>query len=298
MVVDRERWIALGGAVAVHLLLFAVLGFGLTAEPEPPANAANKPLIQARAVSEEQVMEPHRRRVAEEQAERQRIAEQKRRAEVARQQAAAERKRQAEASRRAEEEARRKAAESRRQAELKRKQEAEKARLAELEKQRRIEAERRAEEAHKQAEARRIAEERARQQADAERLRRETEEQARREAEARLKAAMAAEEARLAEEASARQQARLNTAQSQYVADISNKVQRNWLRPSGSRGSYCRVLIRQIPGGEVVDVRLSDCDGDVAFQRSVEAAVRKASPLPAPPVPEVFEREIEFIFEP
>jgi colicin import membrane protein len=36
----------------------------------------------------------------------------------------------------------------------------------------------------------------------------------------------------------------------------------------------------------------------VAFQRSVEAAVRKASPLPAPPDPEVFDREIEFVFEP
>jgi len=75
-------------------------------------------------------------------------------------------------------------------------------------------------------------------------------------------------------------------------------VQRNWLRPSGSVGSYCRVLIHQIPGGEVVNVRLTECDGDAAFQRSVESAVRKASPLPAPPEPELFEREIEFIFEP
>lgn len=284
----RERLIGLSGAVAVHLVLFAVLGFGISSPREPAQQAGLKPVIQASAVSEEQVMEPYRRRQADKAEQREADAA-RQRAEEARKQEEAQKKRQAE------EEVKREAAERRRQAELKKKQEAEQARLAEQEKQRKIEAERKAEEARKKAEAERQAEE-ARKKAEAERQAEEARLKA--EAEARLKAALAAEDARLAEEAQQRRQARLDTAQKQYVADITNKVQSNWRRLSGSQGSYCRVLIHQIPGGEVVNVRLLECDGDVPFQRSVESAVRKASPLPAPPDPALFEREIEFIFEP
>jgi colicin import membrane protein len=278
-----DRWSALIWAIVIHLLLFVVLSFGLSSSKEPPATAALKPVIQASAVNEAQVMEPYRRRLEEEAAQKRRVAEQKRqaaekkrRAEEARRKAAAEKKRQAE------EAARRKAAEQKRLAEQKRKQEAEKARLAALEKQRKIEAERKAAE--------------ARQQAEAERKRIEA--QQRREAEARLKAQMAAEAERMAQEEQRIRSAQLSRLQDQYVADITNKVQRNWLRPPDSRGTLCSVLINQIPGGEIVGVRVTDCDGDVAFQRSVEAAVRKASPLPQPPEPELFQREIEFVFRP
>ena len=79
--------------------------------------------------------------------------------------------------------------------------------------------------------------------------------------------------------------------------DIKGKVERNWRRPPAvPTGTQCTVLMVQIPGGEVVDMRLDDCTGGMAFERSVEAAVRKASPLPDPPAPELFDREIEFIF--
>lgn len=272
---DRDRWIALAGAIAVHIVLFAVIALGLTPRDKPAVSAQLKPVIKASAVSEEQVMEPYRKRLEAEAAEKRRIAEErrraaeaKRRAEEARKKAAAEKKRKAE-------EAARRQAEAKRQAELKRKQEAEKARLAELERQRKIEAERKAAEAEKK------------------RL-----ESQRREAEERLKAQMAAEAEKLALEQQQFRSARISRLQDQYVAEITNKVERNWLRPPDSRGSLCSVLINQIPGGEIVGVRVTDCDGDVAFKRSVEAAVRKASPLPRPPEAELFQREIEFIFRP
>lgn len=275
---DRDRWIALGGAVAVHVVLFAVIAFGLTPRDKPALSAQLKPVIQASAVSEAQVMEPYRKRLEAEAAEQRRAVEAKRRAEEARRKAAAEKKRQAE-------EAARRRAEQARLAELKKQQEAEKARLAERERQRKIEAERKAAEA-------------ARKKAEAERQRQEAEAQARREAEQRLRQQMAAEAERLAQEEQQYRSARFSRLQNQYVAEITNKVQRNWLRPPDSRGSLCTVVINQLPGGEIVGVQVTDCDGDVAFQRSVEAAVRKASPLPQPPERELFQREIEFVFRP
>lgn len=280
----KDRLIGIGGAVLIHLLLIGLLAFNIERRPEAPASQAVKPLVQARVVSEEEVMEPQRRRQAEEEARQRRIEEERRRAEEAKQKAAEEQKRKVEA-------------EKQRQAELKKKQEAEKARLAEQERQRKIEAEkqrkaeaeRKAAEERKKAEAERKAAE-ERKKAEAERKRQEAEEQ--------LKQAMAAEAERIAQEEQRMRAMQLSGLQEQYKSLIKNKVERNWRRPTGSHGTHCRVVIHQIPGGEVIDVRLTDCDGDVAFQRSVEAAVRKASPLPPAPDPEVFDREIEFVFEP
>ncbi len=255
MAADSDRWSALGWAIAIHLLLFGLITFGLSSRK--PVAVSVAPIIQATAVSEEQVMEPQRRRQAEEAAKKKRIADEKRRV-----------------------------AEQKRQAELKKKQEAEKARLAALEKQRKMEAERKAAE-----EAKRKAEE-EKQKAEAEEAKK------RKEVEDQLKAQMAAEAERLAADAKRLDSARLNRLQDQYVADITNKVQRNWLRPPDSRGTYCSVVINQIPGGDITGIRVTDCDGDVAFQRSVEAAVQKSSPLPMPREPELFQREIEFVFRP
>ena len=79
------------------------------------------------------------------------------------------------------------------------------------------------------------------------------------------------------------------------------KVMRNWLRPAGARaGLSCTVAVSLIPGGEVLNARVSRSSGDSFFDRSVESAVLKASPLPLPPDGALFERfrELEFIFNP
>ncbi len=196
-------------------------------------------------------------------------------------------------AREAEEQRKREAAERKRKA-----AEAEKRRRAE-EKRKKAEAEKKrlAEEKRKQAEAekKRLAEEK-RKQAEAERKRREAEDKKRREE--ALMRQMAEEAERLAEEDARQHQAQLSRQQLQYVSDIQNKVSRNWLRPAGSTGTLCSVLINQIPSGDVVGVQVTDCDGDIAFKQSVERAVRKASPLPLPADPELFQREIEFVFTP
>ncbi len=85
----------------------------------------------------------------------------------------------------------------------------------------------------------------------------------------------------------------------QYTEVIRQKVERNWIRPGSAReGINCVVLVKQIPGGEVVDVRVSECNGDSAVVRSIEAAVLRASPLPPPPDRSLFERSLRFNFRP
>ncbi len=84
-----------------------------------------------------------------------------------------------------------------------------------------------------------------------------------------------------------------------YIMQIAQKVENNWLRPvASSEGQSCDVIVTQTMMGDVIDVRLQSCTSDNAFQRSVERAVRKASPLPVPPDPELFDREIYFKFKP
>jgi colicin import membrane protein len=85
----------------------------------------------------------------------------------------------------------------------------------------------------------------------------------------------------------------------QYIAQIQARVQRNWNRPATARpGINCVVHVTQVPGGEVVGVRVGECNGDDSVRSSIEAAVLKASPLPEPPDPALFERNLRLEFKP
>ncbi|MFZ5578865.1 MAG: cell envelope integrity protein TolA, partial [Pseudomonadota bacterium] len=111
-----------------------------------------------------------------------------------------------------------------------------------------------------------------------------------------LAAQLAAEENAAANAANAR---RLNGLKDQYIAAIKAKVERNWLKPSTAQpGMSCEVHVVQMPGGMVMDVKVEKCTGDELFKRSVISAVEKASPLPAPPDPALFDRELVFNFKP
>ncbi len=72
-----------------------------------------------------------------------------------------------------------------------------------------------------------------------------------------------------------------------------------WVRPDTiPRGQRCRLTIRQLPGGEVVDVQFAaGCPYDDAGRRSVEAAVLRAQPLPYRGFESVFQRTLNFTFE-
>ena len=91
----------------------------------------------------------------------------------------------------------------------------------------------------------------------------------------------------------------VSDARAAYIMLIAQKVENNWLRPASTDDEQsCEVIVTQTMMGDVIDVRLQFCTSDNAFQRSVERAVRKASPLPMPLDPELFDREIYFKFKP
>lgn len=150
-----------------------------------------------------------------------------------------------------------------------------------------VEADRQArEKAEKEkAERERVARERA----DRERREREEADRTRREAE--LAGQLAAERQR---------DAARNSAQARQYADlIRARIERAWNRPPSARvGLSCEVRVTQIPGGTVTAVQIGRCNGDDAVRQSIEAAVYRASPLPQPPDPALFERELIFNFAP
>jgi colicin import membrane protein len=81
--------------------------------------------------------------------------------------------------------------------------------------------------------------------------------------------------------------------QAAYIVAIRDAVLRQWTRPeSVPLGVPCQVAIRQIPGGEVVQVEVSaSCPYDQLGKRSLEAAILKASPLPYAGFEDVFVRD-------
>jgi len=84
-----------------------------------------------------------------------------------------------------------------------------------------------------------------------------------------------------------------------YAAAIQEAILRNWTRPETvSLGQRCRLTIRQIPGGQVIDVQVApSCPYDDLGRRSVEAAVLKAQPLPYAGFESVFQRTLTLNFE-
>lgn len=136
----------------------------------------------------------------------------------------------------------------------------------------------------------------------------EAEHQAEQKRRAENKRRIEAEEDALQEQLAAEQQRRdsereraAKSALAKFSILIKQKVERNWLRPQTARqGMSCKVLVRLTAKGEVLLARVVESSGDTAYDRSVEAAVYKASPLPLPPDVTLFDyfREINFVFKP
>ena len=115
--------------------------------------------------------------------------------------------------------------------------------------------------------------------------------EAQRQAEADLKRSLAAEQ-RVNSPASM-------SALASWRSQITAKITRAWLRPPTARaGLECNLYVTQVPGGEVTQVRVGECNGDQAVRESIEAAVYRASPLPPPPDPALFDRDLKITFKP
>ncbi|MCZ8062424.1 protein TolA [Silanimonas sp.] len=88
--------------------------------------------------------------------------------------------------------------------------------------------------------------------------------------------------------------------QAAYQLAIQNAVERNWRRPETIPvGQRCRIVIVQIPGGEVISADVDPtCPYDALGRDSLERAVFAASPLPYAGFEEVFVRRLGLNFQP
>ena len=163
-------------------------------------------------------------------------------------------------------------------------------------------AEERAAQEKRDAEAQRAATEKA-----------EAERAAAAKAEAERKAQLLAQQRKLEQERAQREadlraqlasEEHLNAVQSspakaEYLSLITARINRAWIRPSSARpGVKCSLHITQIPGGEITHVVVAGCNGDEAVRQSVETAAYRASPLPAPSDPALFDPNIDVTFAP
>ena len=102
-------------------------------------------------------------------------------------------------------------------------------------------------------------------------------------------------------------QAQSEAADSEAVAQsfqlgIYQAVVGNWSRPPSARnGMQAKLRVELVPTGDVVAVSLVESSGNGAFDRSAEAAVRKARRFEVPKDPELFEqyfRRFTLLFRP
>ncbi len=154
-----------------------------------------------------------------------------------------------------------------------------------------------------EAEKKRKEEEVEKRRVAAEKKRKEDEERQRKENERLRKEALdreKAEEQRIEMKREADRLAAMNSGEmARYQFAIQQKIMRNWIAPASAQpGIECVVSVRQLRGGEVVSAQVGRCNGDAAVRRSIEAAVLKASPLPSPKNPNLFDPGLKIVFKP
>ena len=300
-----DRWVSIALSVVLHGSLVAILVYGFwtyhKSQPPTPTLAIEGTVVDSRSLSETAVNTPPAPQppapepvpapapepveptgppepTPEELAQREQALKQQADQEQAQ-------KEQAQKEQAEKEQAEREAADKRRLDEQQQQEQEQAQRQAE-EKRKQREAQEKADAERKAAEAKRLAE-----QKRAEAAQREADDKARAESEAELKNSLAAEEHA--------NQLRSSGALVSWVGQITARIQRAWLRPPSARqGIQCVLHITQAPGGAVLSAKIESCNGDQAVRESIEAAAYRASPLPPPPDPSLFERDLEVTFRP
>lgn len=282
-------------AVLLHLVfaIFIVASFDWTQQPDIQEPEVN--VVQATAIDEKQVQAELEKLKAieakKQRREQDRVDKLEKKADDAKKAREEEQKRLEDVA-----EKRKHEQEKTRQAEAERKQAEQEAKVAESEKKRLQEEQRQAE-----VEKQRLEKE----QKKASELARKAKE----EAERAMEDQRAAEEERNRQQMLQDEQKRLQAERDkqiqgiiqQYQALIKQKVQRNWTKPATAReGMSCDIFVKMMPGGNVLEARVTKSSGDPVFDRSVENAVRRSAPLPLPPDATLFKhfRELEFNFNP
>lgn len=91
--------------------------------------------------------------------------------------------------------------------------------------------------------------------------------------------------------AGAEQAAQLGKVVDEYIGKIQAKIKSNIvLPPDVPKGARAEYSVTLLPGGTVLNVRLTKRSGDDAYDRAVERAILKSQPLPLPPDATLFKK--------
>lgn len=100
-------------------------------------------------------------------------------------------------------------------------------------------------------------------------------------------------------EANARAASEREKKQAAWADLLSRAVERKWTRPSTVTKDFeCTVHVLLLPDGTVSAANVVRSSGNASLDKSVEDAVYRASPLPKPADPSVFDRDLIFKFKP
>ena len=69
--------------------------------------------------------------------------------------------------------------------------------------------------------------------------------------------------------------------------------------PPGIQGNPEAIfMVEQLPGGDILNVRLKRSSGNPALDADIERAIWKSKPLPLPDDPSQFRRDLEIKYKP
>jgi len=84
-----------------------------------------------------------------------------------------------------------------------------------------------------------------------------------------------------------------------WATQLVVALQRAWIRPPGvNENLKVKVSIRMDDTGEVLATDIKDSSGNPVYDRSVLGAIYRASPLPLPRDPSIFQQQIVVTFSP
>lgn len=84
-----------------------------------------------------------------------------------------------------------------------------------------------------------------------------------------------------------------------YIGQLEARINRGWQRPRSPIGApifQCQVQLEQSSEGRLLSTTLLQCNGDARWRLSLMRAIQVASPLPTPPNPALFARNVVLEF--